>query len=370
MDRYAGTIAKIAEFVKDGPRVDLGELGNITGRFRGDLVVLCYTHAAQYNNTWSDVEMVCRGLILNWRTGEVVARPFDRFYNWGQGGRRAERGAYIETVTEKMDGSLGILYRRDGKYQIATKGSFDSEQAIWASNWLRFKHSLRGASDDVIPDELTFLFEIIYPENRIVVPYGDRRELTLLAVRNRFTGEYLPFYPDMLEYADRFGFGLPRTYHFNSMTDLLEARERLTVGQEGWVIEFSNGERFKIKGDSYLEAHRMLSGATFKRVLDWVASGQYEAQIAGVPDEYLEQVKAWKAEIDQEVEKIEHAAWTTMQEWNEYSLPFCDVVTRKDFALWVREGYAELAPYLFRLYDGGDILSMIYKRAFKDREGK
>ncbi|HRF99146.1 MAG TPA: hypothetical protein PLZ51_28235, partial [Aggregatilineales bacterium] len=74
----------------------------------------------------------------------------------------------------KMDGSLGILYRWQGAYYIATRGNFDSDQAIWATIFLRTHYDLHN-----LADEYTLLFEIIYPDNRIVVNYGQRQDLVL-----------------------------------------------------------------------------------------------------------------------------------------------------------------------------------------------
>ena len=48
------------------------------------LAILNYTHQAAYDNLWNDATKVCRGLIYNLETLEVVARPFPKFFNWGQ----------------------------------------------------------------------------------------------------------------------------------------------------------------------------------------------------------------------------------------------------------------------------------------------
>jgi len=116
----------------------------------------------------------------------VVARPFDKFFNWNEGGRST--GASLRTVTEKLDGVLGVLYRDSTGYSIASRGALDSPHAHWATSFLRHDYDLEG-----LPEEWTLLFEIINPNLRLVVDYGDTSALTLLAIRNRFTGEHLPF---------------------------------------------------------------------------------------------------------------------------------------------------------------------------------
>jgi hypothetical protein len=73
------------------------------------------------------------------------------------------------------------------------------------------------------------MFEIIYPENRIVLDYGERQDLVLLAGRNRFTGEYLPF-GEVRELAERYGFALPRVYEFAEIEALLKDLEAKNSG--------------------------------------------------------------------------------------------------------------------------------------------
>lgn len=51
--------------------------GDVVVRAEGDLLIFNYTELAQYKAEWNFFERVSRGLIINARTGEVVARPFD-----------------------------------------------------------------------------------------------------------------------------------------------------------------------------------------------------------------------------------------------------------------------------------------------------
>ena len=42
-----------------------------------------YTRAAVHENKWDAVTSKCRGIIVNRDTGEIVARPFEKFHNYG-----------------------------------------------------------------------------------------------------------------------------------------------------------------------------------------------------------------------------------------------------------------------------------------------
>lgn len=158
------------------------------------------------------------------------------------------------------------------------------------------------------------------------------------------------------------GMGVPvaKRYTFDTLEDILNAAKTLPTNAEGWVIRMSDGTRFKVKGDAYILAHRLLSEVTFKRVLDTVAAGTYAEMIDGVPDEFLGQVKAYRDEIIYTLGRIIYTCETLMEKAPQDT-------DRKTFALWVQQQPKNLQSYLFAMKDGRGIVPMIYKQAFKDR---
>jgi hypothetical protein len=141
-------------------------LGNIAVAVepQAELLLFNYTARATYENTWNAVEVVSRGLIVHWPSAQLAALPFPKFFNVGQRPETAidMLGAHPSPVevTSKLDGSLGILYRPPDGFAIATRGSFTSTQALWATQHLRAHCDLSALPDDVI-----LLFEIVYPNN-------------------------------------------------------------------------------------------------------------------------------------------------------------------------------------------------------------
>ena len=144
------------------------------------LTIWNYTEKVQYESLWDEVTLATRGLVTD-GSGRVVARPFSKFFN-------VEEGKHTPTqdfeVFEKMDGSLGIVFVYEGQVVYATRGSFASDQAKWMADWggkYNFSH--------IIVEGYTYLFEIIYPQNMIVVNYGGESRLVLLGVIKTDTGE-------------------------------------------------------------------------------------------------------------------------------------------------------------------------------------
>lgn len=331
---------------------DWKSLGNVNVIEKGDLLLFNYTNKAIYEGGWNQFELVSRGLIINRVTGEIVARPFDKFFNWGEGGRMTD--VPIHTVTEKIDGSLGILYRLEGQYRIATRGSFDSDQAIWATEFLNKHHDLTSLADN-----WTLLFEIVYPANRVVVDYGDDQKLVLLTMRDRFDGQYASWIETKLV-ADYYGFETPRMFTFNSVDEILAALKVITANHEGWVVEFADGQRFKFKGEEYLKLHRLISGLSFKSVLEAVASGNFSSYLAQMPEEFRPTMEKYSEEINTRADQVFFEVRAIFAE--------APKSTRKEFALWVMANHKPYSTYLFALLDGQEITPLIYKLAFDKPE--
>ena len=129
-----------------------------------------------------------------------------------------------------MDGSLGILVPTPGGYEIATRGSFSSDQARHATKVWRERY----AGTEVRPG-VTYLFEIVYPGNRIVVDYGDLDDLVLLGGVEIRTGR--PVAAADLPWTG------PKvaTFDFPTLGEALAAPPR--AGAEGFVLRFPTTTR-------------------------------------------------------------------------------------------------------------------------------
>jgi len=335
--------------------IDWKQFGAVYTKRMDDLILFNYTPEAIFANNWTFLERISRGLILNVNTGEIVARPFEKFFNWLEGGRMPEPGSQIVSVTEKLDGSLGILLRHQGQYRIATRGSFDGDQAQWATDFLN-----SGRFDlTLIPDFATLLFEIIYPQNRVVIDYGQREALVLLAIRNRFSGEYLSHH-DVAFSAGAYGFDLPKVYSYEDIDKLLFMTP--VIDHEGYVVEFSDGSRWKVKGEKYRQLHKIISRISFNAVLDAMAAGAYDTYRTAVPEEFLDEIDGYALEIASFVTKTDLSVrdGLTPERRDSFS-------TRKELALWVHQQPKELHRLFFSYYDDKyrteDVYKLIPRRA-------
>lgn len=240
------------------------------------LRILNYAPDVQYDGDWTEATRVARGLILD-EDDNVIARPFPKFFNFGQ----PEAGELPESpfdVWEKADGSLGIAYvhPRTGETRIATRGSLRSEQARWATRW--WQTHCRNVE---IPEGVTPLFEIIYPGNRIVVDYGDRAELVLLAVIDKRTGADAGGHlADPREVFDWPGAVVERHGQYDDIEELVAEvqRDDTRTNFEGYVVRYAGDGtgpnlRVKIKYPQYVAMHRILMHLDTRKVWELVAVG-------------------------------------------------------------------------------------------------
>jgi RNA ligase len=322
------------------------------------LAILNYTEKAAYDNVWNAVTLACRGLIWNTATGEIVARPFRKFFNHGQvGAPDLDLDAEV-IVTDKQDGSLGILYPLpSGGHAIATRGSFASEQAIHATQVWNDRYAGRVTA----PAGLTLLFEIVYPTNRIVCDYGDLDDLVLLGAVSIATGESCQ--PDPVLCGGWPG-PVTETFAYTTLAEALAAESRPNA--EGLVVHFVDAdERLKVKYAEYVRLHRLVTGVTARTVWEHMVAGNpLNDLIEPLPDEFHDWVRNVAAGILARVEAEEYRLGEVYREvlarmpagWSAN-----DRAGRKDFAMVAAAHPDKWA--LFNQLDGKDIYGELLKRA-------
>lgn len=295
------------------------------------LRILNYTAKAQYDHNWGRGVNLCRGLIID-DNEEIVARPFPKFFNIEEESASPPEENFI--IFEKYDGSLGIMYWWEEKPYIATRGSFHSEQAEEANKILSRYPTSHLSSN------LTYLFEIIYPENKIVVDYGKERKLVLLSVIDTHTGvEYYKHHTKYFPIAKKFGMlsnpALIRVLYEND-TD------------EGVVLYYPESQyRVKVKWNKYVELHRVRFGLTNIIIWDSCKHNRYEELRKTIPEEFYEWADAYDLKYNRDVLAIKN----TIPEVVRDLIGGIDgEFTRKEFAYYATKN--KYRPLLFLWLDG------------------
>lgn len=318
----------------------------------------------------------CRGLIWNTANGEVVARPFKKFWNRGQDNAARIRPTDRVEVSDKMDGSLGIVYRRpsDGFYAVATRGSFTSDQALHATELLGDKY----ADWFPAPGE-TALMEIVFPANRIVLDYGDQDDLIMLGSVEIDSGATIG--PVEASDLHRWSGPVAPLIVGGKWQDVMKVLPLNRENKEGVVVRSvmpgsTYGNMIKLKQEDYLILHRAIFGLSTRRVYEGILAGTLlEKILEPLPDEfhdwttavYLELFAAYnKREIDLNDQYLNtmsyafHSGITGVDEENGgLGGYYVDHDNRGALAKLFQE--SDDAWALFALLDGKDIGPRIWK---------
>ena len=241
-----------------------------------------------------------RGHVYNLFTGECVAWAFPKFFNLGENqDALADKFPWDQPyeIMEKLDGWLGVLYRHEGKFKVATRGSFHSSGSLWATQ------AAQAFDFSCLPDEATLVFEIITPEQRIILDYGSERRLVILAAFNRHTGEEFPR-AQVEEWAGAIGLPLVPLLGAMSLADLLRQQKELEKF-EGFVIRFCDGRRVKVKTDWYLGIARIMANLTPISVWDALAGGKVPPDyLLAVPEELRPLAERYQAVLEGQYARV------------------------------------------------------------------
>jgi RNA ligase len=318
------------------------------------LTIYNYTPTTQFKRVWNDVTSQCRGLVVD-HDGFVVARPFPKFFNLEEHSHTALPNGEVH-VTDKLDGSLGILYPTPTGHAIATRGSFVSEQSVHATALWCKKYEPTFCPNP----NWTYLFEIVYPANRIVVDYGDLDDLVLIAAIETGTGRSI----ELAEAAAGWPGPIVEELPYMSLEDALNAPMR--AGKEGVVIHFLEQDlRVKIKHDDYVRLHRLITGVSERRIWEALVAGQdLEPWLEVVPDEFYTFITETSLRLQSEYEtlaaevqqRFEHMVKSLPQGW-----------TRKEFALAVNAMNWDLSRALFLILDGKPFEHLIWSHLRPER---
>jgi RNA ligase len=335
------------------------------------LDIYCYGRKAVQDDVWDGVTSKCRGIVVHRETGEIIARPFEKFHNYGSK-HAGDIPAGQPTVMEKVDGFMVTAFKYEGEWYAASKGSFHSIHAKWATAELR-KHEMEWPSDHCTP-----VFEGLHKDLRIVIDYGDFEGLVLLAIiDNEHGGEYE--YQYVKSYALANGFEVADQFSFTLDAVVAEtAQENAGDGDEGYVLTWYGDHyhppfRLKLKYIDYLRLHRLVTGVSPKRIWEALSTPGLAADI----DEYLNNSTPWFKDFTRKwihalrsaFDEIkgraqiayQDATAIVRQKYDRGELEFSEL--RKAYALeFTKPENKEISSILFSELDGKNVDAVIWKK--------
>ena len=337
---------------------------NATKHLELPLVIYNYSRKTQFEKNWDHITIDTRGLVLD-QDGNLVAKAFPKFFNYEEI-RYQNVIPTNETpiIQKKADGSLGIIFHYNGEWHVATRGSFHSVQAIKAKeifnkhrDWYFPISVKRGLNP-----KYTYLVEIVYPENRIVINYGEEEKLIWLSIFNNETGEELSLEDCSYEWGhmlipiddivDAY-YETPGTFGEFMFSQLKEDQK---PNEEGYIVKFEPSNfRVKIKFEDYIALHKIITNITSYDIWEYLKDGKEISELlTNTPDELDNWVRKKVEELNKQFDYIESECLGSYGLLKDY-----DLKDRKDQAIWVQNNV--IPRYK------GIVFAMLDKKNYKEQ---
>lgn len=290
---------------------------------------------------YSEICKECRGLVLDYKTNEVVAKGFNRFFNYGESREEINKFDWNNFATQnKEDGSLIIVYKYNGTWRVNTRASFgigkiNNSNFTWEE---LFYQTIDEKGLDSIPDNTTLVFELCSIYNKVVRTYLQPVSY-LLSSFNRETLEE-DKQERVAQYANFLNVPCPPLLTYGCVDDILKTLETTEPTFEGFVIKDINGNRMKIKSKNYLRLHRMRGNGDNlfapKNLVPFILQNEIGELLAIYPEvkPYLARYETLLNEHQMFIEEIYSKIWNRN--------------TQKSFALKVMELCPRWSNILFQ----------------------
>lgn len=319
----------------------------------------CFSYNQIKSDFSSDIVQCSRGIILYIKDNivDIVCWAFNKFFNYNE-----PHASSIDwnsaVVQEKIDGSIIKLHYNKyyNKWIWSTNSIIDAHNSTLGSEGSKYI-TFHDLIDEVTKEwkyafdpHYTYIFEIVSPFNRIVVPY-DTLNIYHIGTRNNMTGE---------ELSIDIGIKKPQIYSFSTWENMIESIKTLPFSKEGYVVVDKYWNRVKVKSLEYLKVHHLRHNGELKedRILDLIKTGE--------DLEFLNYYPEFKP-IFFEVQK-KYVSFCNAIDYIPTlgKLLKTEFPVKKDFALFVIDKWKNLSSYFFSYYDGKLDIEKIKKECTMD----
>ena len=247
-----------------------------------------YSRLTEQENHWNEITLRTRGLILD-SNGRIIFNCPRKFFNFQQNNFANDTYKRLKDdfkIYEKLDGSaIWVVNDSEYGFVVSSKSSFTSEHSAWAKEIIEQKFKEK---DSIFKEGICYCFELIHPENRIVVDYGEEKTLKLWGLKTQ-SGETIELEDNIV---DTSYFETPKLLGTNNDKTAIDNYIN-QKNVEGVVLKGEGDDRIKIKSQTYLELHRIKTECTPNRILELLMSGKRVSDY-DFPDEFLKEVQSYE----------------------------------------------------------------------------
>lgn len=331
-------LALLQEYLRTHTLEQLNIEHGIRGKTDGLHLILDYD---QIEVNWSQSVFghICRGIILDAKTFDLIALGLIKFFNSGEHYCESLDWSTVK-VQEKLDGSMVQRWwsPHTDRWEYSTR--FQLPQDIEKNNVGDFGLNWRQLIEKCLntlpelgqPKNQTFVLEVMSPYNKIVVAH-QTFSAKLICIRDLSTLKEISVEPT--------GLG-PKLFAFTDSKQVEEFSATLKGTEcEGFVCVDADFNRCKIKGNNYVYLHRLKDNLnSMKNLILLARSNDFEEVTVHFP-EYKDHVLTCDAIIKDFIDRHEKV-------YEQYR----GIDSQKDFALAIKASGLEFTGALFATRSG------------------
>lgn len=243
----------------------------------GDISSFNFSRDAFYNRVWTDRTVKARGLYINTKKNEIVARGYDKFFNVGE-----MPETELETLKSKLVFPVSVYFKENGflgllSYNKDTDDLFFTTKSDPTGPYTeRFKtifneefpeRRKRFLIDFLQDNNVTMVFECIDTEyDPHIIKYPNNRIVLLDIIHNTLNTKKINF-DELIGVAKTFGFERKQRFCILSTHQDFTSWYNKAIAPgfmentpvEGFVLEDSTGYMVKVKTDYYMRWKRLRS---------------------------------------------------------------------------------------------------------------
>ena len=224
-----------------------------------------------YTDRWNNLNKIARGLFINLKTCKIVARSYEKFFNYNEGDKNTleflKNNLQFPVIGYlKYNGFLGMMSydHKLNDLHFFSKSTDESDFAKWFKE-IAIAQFKRAGSLDEIKDYLkhnnvTMVFEVIDPENDPHIIEYQYKRVWLLDIIDNTIEFHKKTYDELVDIAKRLRMNVKKKlFTINNMDCLInylndenKMISNLSEPIEGIVFEDAKGYMFKYKMQHYL----------------------------------------------------------------------------------------------------------------------
>lgn len=211
-----------------------------------------------YSKKWNELSKLARGLFIDNQTGNIVARGYEKFFNYNEGNFNTDSFlkndiVFPVSIYRKYNGFLGILSVYEDEFIFCSKSTVEGVYACYFKDIFESEnHDIEKLKNFMKDNHICLIFEVIDIVNDPHIVKYDKNQIILLDaifLEEKFKNMS---YETLKRIGKDFNFFVKeKAKEIDNYEELIkfikEEENNITSEKEGYVLVDKNNYHFKLK---------------------------------------------------------------------------------------------------------------------------